>query len=1400
MNYTELRGKTSDEIFEAVAKDTGVPTQLLKNMWQVESGGGQNMKSPAGAVGHMQIMPRELGVMRKTYGEDLDPMNLADSVFMAGKMLKENMQHFGNIPDAVSAYNGGWTKSRWSNPETSAYTPKVLAGTGITFDAQGTPHVEQPYTTSRAQIDSVRPEPVVQAKTYLNSVEKNAIEQQMYNRQLQGTEANEVVNEAVQLSFNPEAAFGLANSLSTTPPATSYDKADQAIALDIKASVKEANRIENTTTGDAFSAAFKQYSLTGTAMEAMANTTADIMDKRQQVDRKWIEEYEAKREQMIKGLSPYAVTQLDQALNAQEARDIVDRDKRDQVVQQTLNDSGHPILWGLTAGILDPAGWVVGGGVGKAFMLGKSVSMAARMGKLAAGNAVGNAVVMGAMDELGAQITPDDYIHAAAFGLATGAALGAFSRGDRAAMQKAAADMHEAAVERTQTFVERAAKERYKMYAGENPFEATDPNALVQLHRGSTDSSNGQTWWTTNRAKAAEYGDVDSIWVRASDIKTKGVAGHNGPDEVVFQTDPHSFAVGGPSADDLAQTAAKMSEREVMDVVDQVLTQPTAESKVFQPRDIDPVETGRLQQQYSLDSVSDEHRLSSINSLYKSAEAFLSSAKDKIRHTVIAAQKHRKISDILGFRSAGNELLSDDNPLAKTLGMVVAEDAAGVSGVRGVTVAIKSRLLNNHVNLNIERGIHENYITWLKDKGVGRVKGALETYTTGKHITEFYAQVAAEMRNRANPMFVSTAHGSVQRAANVLEDGFQRMGDLQRKANTLGNEFIPTSSRGYLPQQLNGKAFAALSGAEKRQVQQEFIRQATRDFGWDTEFASKKVAEYMNRAEDAATPAGRMNPSAGKDLMGVLMEELDNPNLAPDQYMQILERLRSGAAKHTNKRLDWDLNATIRMDNGDMIPLSSLYNNDILSLYKGYANRVSGDVAFAHVGIYGDRDIRMITEALQRSKVGDPTKTIPAWQQVVNEVYQRPTATDAGGNLSTTARFIRQYTGIRLLGGVGFAQMAELSNTIAHLGVGTFMKFLPSVPRLLKETKMLKAGKIPENSVMWSVDSIAGSPLGVEQFQMVMPQVIDEGLSIVDQRSFNTVMRAMGGAQLLHNKFSFMRAVTAVEQRFVGNEIVMKAMRYMRDGTDDVALREMGITPELAAKFRAEMGNIAEFTESGHLKALNLYHMKDMDAVAEFITAVRRGTGQIIQDNFPGETGKWMRSEIGQLLMQFRKFPSVAIEKQYMRQYGKFGFTKALGGTLAAMGIGTLLYYGRAMVAASLLGESEREKFLEARLAPASVAGGALMYVSNLGMLNDFMQLGSGVGNMLDDSMDLGWTHGRGIPAQGIGGVIPSLGTLSDAYNLTQQPSVNGALKILPFTNLPMVLPVINAIKHSDDD
>jgi hypothetical protein len=40
--------------------------------------------------------------------------------------MKENMGRFGNVPDALRAYNGGWNTAKWGNPETAAYAAKVL--------------------------------------------------------------------------------------------------------------------------------------------------------------------------------------------------------------------------------------------------------------------------------------------------------------------------------------------------------------------------------------------------------------------------------------------------------------------------------------------------------------------------------------------------------------------------------------------------------------------------------------------------------------------------------------------------------------------------------------------------------------------------------------------------------------------------------------------------------------------------------------------------------------------------------------------------------------------------------------------------------------------------------------------------------------------------------------------------------------------------------------------------------------------------------------------------------------------------------------------------------------------------------------------------------------------------
>jgi peptidoglycan DL-endopeptidase CwlO len=88
-------------LFAAAGQKYGVPPALLTAVARVESGYDPGAVSPAGARGLMQLMPataRGLGV---------DPMNPAQAVDGAARLLAQALNEFGSVPLALAAYNAG---------------------------------------------------------------------------------------------------------------------------------------------------------------------------------------------------------------------------------------------------------------------------------------------------------------------------------------------------------------------------------------------------------------------------------------------------------------------------------------------------------------------------------------------------------------------------------------------------------------------------------------------------------------------------------------------------------------------------------------------------------------------------------------------------------------------------------------------------------------------------------------------------------------------------------------------------------------------------------------------------------------------------------------------------------------------------------------------------------------------------------------------------------------------------------------------------------------------------------------------------------------------------------------------------------------------------------------------
>ena len=113
-------------LFSGAAQKYGVPATLLAAVAHQESGFDASATSPAGAQGLMQLMPataRGLGV---------NPLDPAQAVDGAAKLLRGLIGEFGTVDKALAAYNAGpGAVHRYNGippyAETRRYVPAVLA-------------------------------------------------------------------------------------------------------------------------------------------------------------------------------------------------------------------------------------------------------------------------------------------------------------------------------------------------------------------------------------------------------------------------------------------------------------------------------------------------------------------------------------------------------------------------------------------------------------------------------------------------------------------------------------------------------------------------------------------------------------------------------------------------------------------------------------------------------------------------------------------------------------------------------------------------------------------------------------------------------------------------------------------------------------------------------------------------------------------------------------------------------------------------------------------------------------------------------------------------------------------------------------------------------------------------
>lgn len=1359
-NALDFTGMTLDQKYEAAGKFAGVDASVMKGIHGTESTFGKNMRSPAGARGHMGIMPAVQQVWEERNGKSYDPDNIDDALELSAFTLRENMGKFGNVPDSLRAYNAGWNRDKWGSSETSAYVGKVakFGGNGglktamlMQHETMGATNPQAPDMNAferawRGEYDQIdlRDLAAQAKKQHLTDIEKGLGHQAGIETLVNNSNTSDALAVAVaaKQEFQSEAhANSLAVAANSDPVLAPTNTSKGAVAIATakqNAAIEREQYAQSLTFSDKWGANFGNSLLAG-AMRAFDNDVADFFpdgwsyaDNAPEIEKGYTLK---EREWLRESVSPADVERI---------KGHIEQQRYDAKIQGALSGSSQ-LGWSLLAGVSDPLGWAAGLGVGKAAQMAKvgaaTYAAAGRpLAAIASGaveGAVGNVVTGVALEAMGDRRTLGDYVSDAGYGLVFGGALSGLPAARDARVTALRQEMNaEAAVQNAELAIKAQAE------AGPN---ATPDQVGRVMDRMMEEEDN--LW---RQAKLGNVSDQDRLFQR-TDVGARPVVNENG------------------------QTTGAVTHSVFRDAADKEA----------------------LIQKYSLnDAIADADTVEVVAEIIGRAERI----DGRIQ---IDPKKLKTFLSKADLEATSTKMLSSQSPVARAIGAMLMENPEGAAGRRSTAAISRSAHFEEYMG-NVNRATDNAYEIWAREQGIG---------TIGMHFTDeprirFNRQVQLEMDRRWNGRPEGAIHPQVKRAADLYDQGYNMMARDQIHVGVLGADALDVNSRGYFQRSWSGAALRGMSGSRRAAFVNALEDQFRNVAGFrDGEgFSVRALAvQYLARLEHRATgmvdvPANMYSQDAGS----VIKDALHSMGLTKEEVEKQLRAFDRGRAGHTKERIDMDYSRTYEDGAGGRFMLVDYLDNDMNGLYRRYAQRTAGDVALAKYGVMGENGAKTLKEAMTRT--GATQKELDAFDQFIAEM----TGKQFGKGDPLLVQNARMLTNLTRMGGAIFPQMGAYVDAVAGLGATRALKLTGLTNKFRKEVQDIAAGKKVNNPILGGFEGL-GPEFGLADYRVFGIFDTSDMVDIAGKETIGRGTKAIRAGAHLQRVMSGHRWVTAAQTRGVADQIVRKAMRYVKEGGEDVALRDMGISPELVEKLRTRMNTITTFKD-GELASFDPRKLSpdDVDgraAVIEFRDAVMRGTNQIMNKEFAGEVGKWAHNGWLKMLFQFRTFSMVAQQKSFNRILHTQGAAKLTGLLLGGMAVGVPVHMARVALRASLLDESKREEFLEKQLHPMALGRAAMNYLAAIGLWADVVESASGLGAGWADVA--GFDMPNGLQPTGgrtmrdtnlIGGQFaPSLGVVNDiGQGVMGKP--DKLWKTAPFASLPYIQPILMGIDNAMEE
>lgn len=765
----------------------------------------------------------------------------------------------------------------------------------------------------------------------------------------------------------------------------------------------------------------------------------------------------------------------------------------------------------------------------------------------------------------------------------------------------------------------------------------------------------------------------------------------------------------------------------------------------------------------------------------------------------IDAAKLQTVMQRVGLEATSTTLMSSQSPVARMIAITLLENPEGAAGRHSTAAIDRKGRFESYMGVR-PRQWEAAYRLWRSEV---RKAGPIKDFASGWKMRQDFEYEVKLYREQTymGSQPSSGVHKSIVQMAKSLDEGYNRMAAEQRAVGTVGSSRLPTEDvAGYETRTWLGGKIAAATGARRDSIRQA-LKEQFDGIGemYGDEFLEKFSIKYLERIEERAAGMHRRPDNLfSDDKSDTLRDTLRALSMNEEDIAKVMGRYSRGGAKHTKSRIDLDVTQKYRDAEGEF-RLMDYLDNRVMDNYRRYAGRVSGDVALAKFGVMGDAGIDVLRKAMQVTGANDVE--LRAFDQVMSEFTGRVIGT---GDPTILANARLLTTAIQL-GGAGINQAAEYSNGLPAVGAAGVAQAIGIAPRMRKEILRMLKGEDSGNNILSGFEFISGRGFGLAGYDLHMFNGLDTQATLYGSERAGFITALSQRAANANRILSGQRAVLAVQQRGFAEVLIAKGVKFLRDGTEaDTALKDMGINDALLARLRNTQDQVVRWGADGKLEAVDpraLTELKDRQAWLAFYQAIERGTSQILQDTFIGETGKWAHNGWLKLLFQHRTFSLVAQQKQLGRYVGLYGAWGTAGIIAGAMAVAAPLQALRVASRVALMNDEDREEAIEQNImSPLALGKATMNYVSSVGLLNDVADVGTGVaGGWYEYATDTGapdWVRklagGQlGNRKEIVGGQLaPALGVVNSAAQAIQgRPENLGEL--LPYGRLPYVIPLL---------